>query len=65
MGRKGISRARVAQAVEALRAAQRSASPTTVRLETGTGSYSTICTHLRALGVRESKRARPGHVIRR
>jgi hypothetical protein len=56
MARHGITREEVARAVHSLRAARRAASPTTVRLEIGTGSYSTICRHLRALGVRELKR---------
>lgn len=56
MARPGIKQEDVARAVDALRAARRAASPTTVRLELGTGSYSTISKYLRALGVREFKR---------
>lgn len=58
MARPGIKQEDVVRAVDALRAARRAASPTTVRLELGTGSYSTISKYLRALGVRESKRHR-------
>lgn len=58
MARPGIREEDVLRAVAALRAARRAASPTNVRLELGTGSYSTISRHLRALGVRESKRQR-------
>lgn len=56
MARPGIKQEDVVRAVDALRAARRAASPTTVRLELGTGSYSTISKYLRALGVRELKR---------
>jgi len=58
MGRPGIKREQVQAAVDALRAQRRAASAGNVRLELGTGSYSTITAHLRALGVQEHKRGR-------
>ena len=49
-GRPGIQLADVWRACEALRKQGRRIGPTNVRLELGTGSYSTIVKHLRALG---------------
>lgn len=58
MGRTGIATEAIAAAVATLHEENRPASPVTVRLVTGTGSYTTICRALRELGVRESKRTR-------
>lgn len=49
-GRPGLSIQDVQAACERLQAQGRPVGPTTVRLETGRGSYETITRHLRALG---------------
>ena len=58
MPRRGINIATVKAAVQRLHEQSRPASPLTVRCELGTGSYSTIVSALRTLGVRETKRRR-------
>ena len=57
MPRKGITVEAIAAAVQRLHSQRRPASPSTVRCELGTGSYTTIVSGLRTLGVHESKRA--------
>ena len=56
MGRKGISQADVVRAYVSLVKQHRVPSPTNLRLELGTGSYSTIAQHLRTLAFRRPYR---------
>lgn len=50
-GRPGVQLKDVRRACKALRKQGRRIGPTNVRLELGTGSYTTITKHLRALGL--------------
>lgn len=59
MGRKGISQADVVRAYVSLVKQQRVPSPTNLRLELGTGSYSTIAQHLRVLAFQRPYRYQP------
>jgi hypothetical protein len=55
-GRPGIQLEDVLRACKALRKQGRSIGPMNVRLELGTGSYTTITKHLRALGLAPPRR---------
>lgn len=52
-GRKGILLEDVIRAYVALQKQQRSPGPTNIRLELGTGSYTTIAQHLKTLALKK------------
>ena len=59
MGRKGISQVDVIRAYVSLVKQHRVPSPTNLRLELGTGSYSTIAQHLRHLAFQRPYQYQP------